>query len=1098
MRLMEAEIDGYGQLHNEKIDLDAPVTILYGPNEAGKSTVFGFIRTMLYGFAKRGSAQAAERQEPVNGGRHGGRLFWRDGAGNAYVIERYAADGTGKLTLRELEAEASAGSGLDGGIMLLQADLERRYLGGIGERMYRQLFAVTLSELQQVGALSGEELGQYLYQAGWDNGKSIVAAEKKLRDEMEELFKPKGSTKTMNKRLRELEQIDAELRKHEDSIDAYNSLVRQADRLEGELAEWDQELPRFARRQQLIAKACSARIVWLQKEKLLIERERVAYAKRISSDAERSWRELARLSAERAAELESYRQQMYLTEQQLEAITYDQALIDAADETEALVQSAEGHRLFKLELAELRAELLSHDEAIARLLGSIAPEWTERQLRDLRVTVADRDYIRGLRQQEAEQARGEERIAAELEALKRQEREAESVREEAAAELEREAKAGELAAGGIALLPRTREALRGAWNALDLAFREWELERTRLAAAAAADGADPSAGRGAAAGRGGAGPLWAAAAGAGGAALALGAVATASGGAEGAAGVGWIAAIVLAVIALVLMVMAFGRSPKSKDSRSRSGERVGARAGRYKADNESLRDREQRLVSALAALIREPEQAAASMLSSSRGEGGRSEEQTLAAERMRSGLHAAVEARLERLEIAERLESSISEQARKLARLREQLKERSEAAASAALSKQAAAAQWRGWLEERALPPHMSPAAALEAIELAEQALQRLRQYDNLTAKQAAVAEQIAAFESQAATLCAAYAEAAKQLPADPALGLRLLQAETRRHGAAKEQALRARQQQDELLQAIARTEASLAELGPLMQALLHEADLPSVAAYEEALLHRGMLAELDLALDKLRLELTAGLSEQRLRELEELLHSYDEEQLRALNDEAEQELARLEAQQKERLEQKGRLRQTIDQLLQTKERQRLLADRELLMSQLDSDAERYAMLAVSAALISRTKRIYEEERQPIVLRNASSLIRTLTEGKYIRVLSSPGETGIRLESADRRIVDSAMLSRGTAELVYLAMRFALAEEASHTVKLPLLLDDVFVNFDKERLRAAAKLITVLSQQRQVIVMTCHEHVRAALLDNCKDASLVTINPAVR
>ncbi|MGO4376599.1 AAA family ATPase, partial [Paenibacillus sp. MCAF20] len=120
---------------------------------------------------------------------------------------------------------------------------------------YRQLFAVTLSELQQVGALSGEELGQYLYQAGWDNGKSIAAAEKKLRDEMEELFKPKGSTKSMNKQLKELEQIEAALRKHEDSIDAYNSLVHQSERLEEEIAERDRALPQLASKQQLLAKA---------------------------------------------------------------------------------------------------------------------------------------------------------------------------------------------------------------------------------------------------------------------------------------------------------------------------------------------------------------------------------------------------------------------------------------------------------------------------------------------------------------------------------------------------------------------------------------------------------------------------------------------------------------------------------------------------------------------------------------------------------------------------------------------------------------------------------------------------------------------------
>jgi uncharacterized protein YhaN len=72
-------------------------------------------------------------------------------------------------------------------------------------------------------------------------------------------------------------------------------------------------------------------------------------------------------------------------------------------------------------------------------------------------------------------------------------------------------------------------------------------------------------------------------------------------------------------------------------------------------------------------------------------------------------------------------------------------------------------------------------------------------------------------------------------------------------------------------------------------------------------------------------------------------------------------------------------------------------------------------------------------------------------------------------------------------------MRLALAEEASQSVKLPLMLDDVFVNFDRGRLHAAAKLVAELSESRQMIVMTCHEHVRDALLEHCRDAALVLI-----
>ncbi|MCZ4368865.1 hypothetical protein, partial [Sulfitobacter dubius] len=89
----------------------------------------------------------------------------------------------------------------------------------------------------------------------------------------------------------------------------------------------------------------------------------------------------------------------------------------------------------------------------------------------------------------------------------------------------------------------------------------------------------------------------------------------------------------------------------------------------------------------------------------------------------------AVEARLEALQSSERLIGNQAELASRLDRLRTLMAERSHAAAAAAQSRQAAARQWAGWLAARALPDGMSPSAALEAFELAEQAVQRLQQY---------------------------------------------------------------------------------------------------------------------------------------------------------------------------------------------------------------------------------------------------------------------------------------------------------------------------------------------------------------------------------
>ncbi|CAM4463196.1 uncharacterized protein YhaN [Paenibacillus endophyticus] len=1074
MKLLKAEIDGFGQLYSKQISLDAPVIVVYGPNEAGKSTMFGFIRSILFGFAKR--TLPNERQEPINGGRHGGRLIVRGAGEESFFVERYATDGSGKLTLRKIAGMPGADETHPEAAALTQVEWERDYLGGVSEKLYRQLYAITLTELQEVGALSGDELGRYLHQAGWDNGKTIAMAERRIALEMEQLFKPRGTNQQMNQQLKSLDQLDGELRKREDAILAYNALKIQSASVDESLSLLEQEKPGKEARQALLGKAVSSRQIWLRKQQLQIERETIAYAGAIDALDEKSWMELLRRRTELESESERLRQKSLLLELQQEATVYDDGIITLTEEAEALLLTSEHIRQLKEDAQLIASELSEHDEMIARLVTSIAPEWTERQLREMHVTVADRDYVRTARQEELDYTRTAERFAAELETLKQQEREASAAFEEASSaamrEAQRRAQLGD--STGFEVLPLARDALKGAWNALDSALREWELERVRSAGAGSAR--DSAAGGGtAAAGRGGAGLLWAAAAGAGGAALALGAAALA-----GAGGGSGVAALALAGAALVLAAAAMLRK---RDTRSRSYRRNGS-------SQQALSQMEQRVYQRLEALVKKPQEAAAALLASKQDS---SPEHLLAAEQARTQLRAAVEQCLEALQHSERLDNSSSELARRLERLHAHAASRSEAAAAAAQTRQAAARQWAGWLAARSLPAGMSPAAALEAFELAEQALQRLQQYDRLAAKQAAADKQLAAYAEHAAKLCGHLEEAKAQLAADPTLALRLLHAEIRRHTAAMQESLGIRSRQDELLIAQRAADLQQQEIANQMDLRLKEAGLASQAEYELAIEHRRSLRELELELSKLTLELTAGMSSERAQALEKLYASYDEDELQSMQMESQAVIQTMENSKRELLEQRGRLRQSLDQLLREEEHQKLLSDRAMTIASLEKDAERYAVLAVSSALISKTKRIYEEERQPVVLRKASEFIGKLTDGKYIRVLSTPGEPGIRLESSERRIIDSGMLSRGTAEQVYLAMRLALAEEASRGAKLPLMLDDVFVNFDRSRLQAVTGLLSDLSHERQVIIMTCHEHVRDEILSNVKEALLVQL-----
>src|SRR5258706_16256860 len=72
MKIENIHIDGFGVWNEKDLGpLDPGLNIFYGPNETGKSTLMGFIRSIFFGFEKRGSPR---RYEPANGGNHGGWL----------------------------------------------------------------------------------------------------------------------------------------------------------------------------------------------------------------------------------------------------------------------------------------------------------------------------------------------------------------------------------------------------------------------------------------------------------------------------------------------------------------------------------------------------------------------------------------------------------------------------------------------------------------------------------------------------------------------------------------------------------------------------------------------------------------------------------------------------------------------------------------------------------------------------------------------------------------------------------------------------------------------------------------------------------------
>jgi uncharacterized protein YhaN len=143
---------------------------------------------------------------------------------------------------------------------------------------------------------------------------------------------------------------------------------------------------------------------------------------------------------------------------------------------------------------------------------------------------------------------------------------------------------------------------------------------------------------------------------------------------------------------------------------------------------------------------------------------------------------------------------------------------------------------------------------------------------------------------------------------------------------------------------------------------------------------------------------------------------------------------------------------------------------------ELGEAVRRWRLETLAAALLQETLADFQRNRQPAVITEAGRFFGIITGGRYTRLL--PQEDGqtllVQLAGEETRHLEE--LSRGTAEQLYLCLRLAFAREFARRGggALPVVMDDVLVNFDPARARAVARVLTEFAATNQVLLFTCH------------------------
>ncbi|KAF1293900.1 ATP-binding protein [Candidatus Enterococcus leclercqii] len=200
MKLIKCEITGFGRYRGEQVTFFTGNQLLYGPNEIGKSTLYQFIQTMLFGFPARRGRQ--RDYTPKDGTAFGGKL-WLEAEGIGEVcIERYKLvdRGRAKVTIGETVGDE---------------ELLKQVLRGLTPQLFSDVFTFQQEQLSQLEHLQENELQEALISLGITGSRQLMAAGQRYQTENQKRYKPRGTRLPINEQLVRWQQLSRQIREKE-------------------------------------------------------------------------------------------------------------------------------------------------------------------------------------------------------------------------------------------------------------------------------------------------------------------------------------------------------------------------------------------------------------------------------------------------------------------------------------------------------------------------------------------------------------------------------------------------------------------------------------------------------------------------------------------------------------------------------------------------------------------------------------------------------------------------------------------------------------------------------------------------------------------
>lgn len=1016
MKIISLEIDRFGVWRDVSLPFaESGVTVLYGPNEAGKSTLLRFVRGVLFGFQDSDTVDAGRhpRDVPTSGTL---RLAHR---GQVYDLRRTAKTGTRGL----LE--------IDGRRVSQQDPLLQEILGNVSESLFRDVFAIGLNELQQLAALSGDEVGHHVYGVSLGReGDQLIRAQQKLQRQFQQpadISQAKGDVFRLSN---DLSVIDQELARTGPAHERHRRLTHQRQQHQTEV---DELKTRQGELQSDLRGFEFLRRIWTPWKKECELREKLATLLERSVDPQ-LLNEFDELETE-LAEAEQGHKTVLNEIQQLLNRTKQIPLQPELEQEYCAVErlKAEAPEMQALEQRQATPAVnADHGEEISELLDVIPGDWSISSIEHTDLSPATVHELTAAAYLRRAAQRTRMRLTRKYQRLNSRLKEL-----------------GQAHQSGHSASPAELADLTEAITDLE------ELQSLRIRKADLQKGID----------------LYASASHidlnaqqlppyfkpvqiffiVSGIILLIWGI---YGAIEGLVAGGFHAAIIGACYACLGMVSLGTCRALQLYYTKQQFEPIATDPGIHDTESE-LADISERI-----------QQIISRRILSRRKVVGKNDDGDFRPESVAEKLQV-LRRELYDLGRTEDVSERVQQIRRQLSKLRSQLQKNQKVNSQRR-------SRWCAALKHIGLPESLSLSQSISACtRISEAQLQLVaRRTNDGEADQIRLADfhhRIHELETRLGERHRSDISPYDKI-AEWAAELELLNERRKLRADLRKQVKEKNAQADQLQQYVTRLEER-------KQELLRElgiSDRREIQNLLQASEHRQELERQLQQVSDFLAEIVA--TQPDLMIVEEQLIDYNEGAVRQEISAIEQELLDIDEILQTKYEAIGKLRQELDALAQDTTQASMRFDRAQILGQLESASRLLFTNRVTDRALSLLRDRIEHERQPQTLMQASQLLTQLTCDKYKKIWTPVGEQLLMVDDERGQSFRVEHLSSGSREQVFLALRLAIIRGlAAHGLELPLVLDDVTVNFDQMRTEAAIEtLLGFADGDQQVILLTCH------------------------